>query len=250
MWQPCASLNRLTAWGLTIQGLGRAEITAIGLRSKSGCRQADSEVNIAVLVSWRSYRGLGHDTLRLWVQAVYFSFILSRCHGGDGADLYVVPHWDVMWCDVAGALTEIQESHITKGRKCLFLTSQKMPLNYTLPTLLKLWHHPENSLIQKSEEETCFCTSYLGHIPHSDNSWFLSLFQPQEQRPEPRIHHLVDKCSVLLPFRNILSAVNCCIAADLFCVIASILANSSRGRIWVLSKYVPKLLNLHFSLPG
>lgn len=53
------------------------------------------------------------------------------------------------------------------------------------------------------------------YMHHSDDSGFLSLFQPQEQTPEPRILHVVGKWSVLLPLRNILRAVNCCIATDL-----------------------------------
>lgn len=78
--QPPASLHRLTAWELTVWVPERAGITAIGLRGKSG------------------YRQLGHNTLRLQVEAVSFSFILPGCYGDDGADLCVAPHWDVMCC--------------------------------------------------------------------------------------------------------------------------------------------------------
>lgn len=243
--------SRATAWGLTIWGLGRTGITAIGLKGKSGCRQVDAEVNIAVLVSWRSHQGLGHNTLRLLVQAVYFCFILPGCQGVDCADLHVVPCWDVMWC--GGALTEIQDSRITKAENSHFLLPKRClqitpcPYCWSCDNIQK---SIQNSLIQKDQQETYFCTSYLGHRSHTDDSGFLSLFQPQEQTPEPRIPHLVDKWSVSLPFRYILSAVNCCITTDLFCTIASMWANSSRGRIWVLSKYVLELLNLHFSRSG
>lgn len=219
--QPSASLNRLTPWGLTIWRFGRSGITAVGLRGKSGCRQVDSEVNIAVLVSWWPHQRLGRSTPRLWVQAVVLQFHSPRVK------------W--LWCkpaccsslryDMAGALVLIQEN---KGRKCLFCSSQKIPLNYALPILLKLWHHPEKQFKfidpGRRKRNPFLYFLFWTHTTHSDNSWFLSLFQPQEETPEPRIPHLFDRWFVLLPFRNILSAVNCCIAICLFCMIASILA--------------------------
>lgn len=155
--QPPAYLHRLTAWGLTVWGPERAGITAIVLRGKSG------------------YRQLGHNTLRLQVEAVSFSFILPGCHGDDGADLRVVPHWDVMCC-VGDTYWYAGVPH-NQGQVGL-ISSQKMPLNYTLPMPLKLGDppgkHPKFTAPEMARRNLFL---YLVFGTHTSQWWFL-IFVP------------------------------------------------------------------------